>query len=104
MDIFQRLFLVGDHHVRIFADNMDLLDALPVEVVKILVILFLIAASVVEIQAFKFNLVVQHHESAFDADYAGLRQKQQGFFNILNAGLSGLEKVAGIISFDKFGQ
>ena len=83
---------------------MNLLDALPVEVVKILVILFLIAASVVEIQALKFNLVVQHHESAFDAYYTSLRQKQQGFFNILKASLSGLEKVAGIISLDKFGQ
>ena len=83
---------------------MDLLDALPVEVVKILVILFLIAASVVEIQALKFNLVVQHHKSAFNAHYAGLRQKQQGFFNILNASLFDLEKVAGIISLDKFGQ
>ena len=79
-------------------------EVIKAALIVFLVILFLIAASVVEIKAFKFNLVVQHHESAFDADYAGLRQKQQGFFNILNAGLSGLEKVAGIISLDKFGQ
>ena len=49
MDILQCLTFIGNHHIGILPDYVNLLDSLPVEVVQVLVVLLLVTAAVVHV-------------------------------------------------------
>ena len=104
MDILQCLTFIGNHHIGILADYVNLLDTLPVEVVQVLVVLLLVTAAVVHVQPLKFNLVIQHHEPAFDAQDTGLGQEQECLFDSIDISKFCHEQTACIVSHDKFGQ
>ena len=102
MDIFHSPIFVGHHHIRIFSDDVDLLDPLLVEVVQIVVIVLFVAAFAV-FEPFDLQLVVQDHKAAFQVQDSGLRKEQERLFGHPDINLF-REKSAVVVVTDKSGQ
>lgn len=70
-----RPLFVGHPHIRIFPDDVDLLDPLFVEFVKIVVVVLFVAALVV-LDTFDPQSVVQYHKAAFKVQDSGFREEK----------------------------
>ena len=65
VDELQSLLIVFCHHIGIFSDNMNLLNPLLIKFIKLCIIFFFIADSVIQFDSLNLDTTVKYQKSAF---------------------------------------